>query len=77
MCPKTKPIRNLQCGNEEFDLLLKNRFELLYELDDIDEMAEEMAKGIKQVAEKVKGPPRTKPQKISEATKNLLQKEER
>src|SRR5271156_2370598 len=64
----------LQCSNDEFELLLQNRFELLRGLEDIDEMADEMTKGIKEIADKIKGPPSKKIEKISEATKDLLHK---
>ena len=56
--PKLQTIRKLQCSDEEFWLLLQNRFELLSGMEDIDEIAAEMTKGIHEVAEEMKGSPR-------------------
>ena len=72
LAPRRKPIRQLGEDVGQFQLRLRNRFEILAGLEDIDKVAEEITTATLDVADEMKAPPSSRPQKLSTPTKDLL-----
>jgi hypothetical protein len=72
-----QPVRQLQCDDHTFELLLKNRFELLTESEDINKVASNVAQTFFITANEHKVSPTKRKDKISHNTRKLLRQRRR